>query len=402
MIGHDEDPTSVRARVARDAMRARAVLPVHSPPTWLVGGAVRDAVMGLPPGPDIDLVVEGDATQVATAMGRALGGRVMVHNRFRTARIDLPHGRHIDLVSARRETYRAPGALPDVAPGSLSDDLARRDFTINALAFGLHGPRAGDLLDPFDGIADIAAGCIRLVRSGAFDEDPSRVVRALRYSARLGFRMDSDTAVEARSAAGAVDLAVPRVAEEVIRLLGEVSAPDALALGAAIGLGWPDPDPARDDRLVALMVALSRPAAPSPPVWAMRLGLGVRAEAITASCLPAWSKGVADEVRVGLALGPDLPSGERPSLIDAALRNRPVATQVGALVAGAEVVARWWTEWRDAVPHVTGTDLVASGVSPGPGIGRALARVRGAMLDGAVTGRDEELALALAAVREPG
>ena len=377
-------------------MLSRVAWPADAPRVSVVGGAVRDALLGITHGPDIDLVVEGDAIALARVVGHDLGGRVVAHPRFGTARIDLPHGRHLDLVTARRETYARPGALPDVEPGDLLDDLTRRDFTVNAIAYVLHGEGAGGIIDPHDGRADITAERIRLLRAGAFAEDPSRVVRALRYAARLGFRMEEGTEVGARDAAPGVVLVNSRVADEAARLLAEGAAPVALAMARALGVGWPDPDERRDDRLTALVSALARPGAPAPAAWALRLGLGVRPEDAATASLPAWSRAIAAEVRAGLARAGDLQGGMSPSQVDAVLREMPPAAQVGALVGGADVVARWWEEWRDMAPEVAGADLVAAGVAPGPGIGRALRAVRAAMLDGEVTGRGEQMALALA------
>ncbi len=356
---------------------------------------MRDAILGVPHGPDLDLVVEGDAISLARDIGRALGGRVVAHERFGTARIEFAHGRHVDMVTARRETYAAPGALPDVTPGDIDDDLARRDFTVNAIAYVLHGDGAGGIIDPHGGRHDIAAERIRLLRTGAFTEDPSRVVRALRYAARLGFRMEESTEVEARAAAGAVRLDQSRVGDEARRLLAEDSCTIALAMGEALGIDWPDPDPLRSDRLAALESALARPGAPAPAAWALRLGLGVRAEAAAGASLPQWARAIAAEVRQGLHLARELAKVATPSRIDSELGAVPAAAQVGALVGGADVVARWWGEWRDVAPEVTGADLVAAGVSPGPVIGRTLRRVRAAVLDGEVDGRGEQMALAL-------
>lgn len=396
MIGHGDNSSAVAAWVARDPILSRLDLSGGGPRVALVGGAVRDALLGVPHGPDVDLVVEGDAIALAREVGRALGGRVVVHERFRTARVDFAHGRHLDLVTARRETYPAPGALPDVEPGSLEDDLARRDFTVNAIAFVLRGDAKGFLVDPHDGRADLACERIRLIRPGAFPEDPSRVVRALRYAARLGFRMDDVTEAEARLVAPGVTLGHSRIADEASRLLGESSASRALAMAEAIGVPWPEGDPRRDDRLAALEGALARPGAPAPSTWALRMGLGVSPEAVSTAALPQWSRAIAAEVRDGLALAPRLAGADAPSRVDGALRDVPPAAQVGALVGGAEAVARWWADWRDLAPEVTGADLVAAGVAPGPEIGRALRAVRAAVLDGEVSGRGEQMALALA------
>lgn len=302
-------------------------------------------------------------------------------------------------MSARSETYPRPGALPDVIPGSLGDDLYRRDFTVNAIAFVLHGESAGEIIDPHNGQDDLAAERIRAIRPGSFTEDPSRVVRALRYSARLGFRMDQHTELEVRAAAGDVVLSHGRVADEVARLLNETSAPAGLGMAEAIGLPWPDSDPLRDDRLAALDVALARPGAPAPTVWALRLGLGVRPEAAEAASLPQWARAIAREVREGLALGVALAERSVPSEIDAVLRDQAPAVQVGAFIAGASAVSRWWAEWRDLAPLVTGTDLVAAGIAPGPVIGRCLQAVRAAALDGSVHDREGQMALALAEAR---
>jgi len=396
VISHDPHASAVRDWVDRDPVLGRMALAEDAPRVCLVGGAVRDALLGVTHGPDIDLVVEGDAIALATSIGRALGGRVVAHDRFRTARIEFPHGRHVDLVSARRETYPHPGALPDVAPGTLHDDLLRRDFTINAIAFVLHGKSEGMLIDPHDGRADIAAERIRVIRAGSFVEDPSRVVRALRYAARLAFRMEEETEGEAREAVHAVTLDQSRVADEVARLLAEASAPAGLRIGEALGLAWPDPDPLRDDRLAAIDPTLARPGAPAPTAWALRLGLGIRPDAAAGAALPQWARGIAREVRDGLALGTRLAGRTRPSEVDAILRDRAPAAQVGASIAGADVVADWWATWRDLAPEVTGSDLVAAGVAPGPAIGRALLAVRAAVLDGEVSGRGEQMAMALA------
>lgn len=401
MISHGPDASAVAAAVGRDPVLSRIAWPQDAPRTCLVGGAVRDAILGVPHGPDLDLVVEGDAIALAGALGRALGGRVLAHERFGTARVEFAHGRHMDLVTARRETYARPGALPDVTPGTLHDDLARRDFTVNAIAFVLHGDGAGGILDPHDGAADIRAERIRLLRAGAFQEDPSRLVRALRYAARLGFRMDGDTEEQARAVAPTVGLGASRVADEAARMLQEDAAPLALAMAEALGLGWPDPDARREDRLHALPAALARPGAPAPPAWALRLGLGVHPDAVAASAMPQWARAVAAEVRGGLDLAPQVASAAVPSEVDALLHDRPAAVQVGALVGGAEQVATWWARWRDCAPSVGGADLVAAGVPAGPAIGRALRAVRAAVLDGTVGGRDEQLALALARAGDP-
>jgi tRNA nucleotidyltransferase (CCA-adding enzyme) len=362
-----------------------------------VGGVVRDALLGRRPGDELDLVVEGDAMEAAARLGRALGARVITHPRFGTAHIELPHGGHIDLVSARTESYAAPGALPTVGPGSLADDLARRDFTVNAMALRLVGARVGELVDPHGGVGDLADGVLRAVRLGAFLEDPSRVVRAARYAARLGLALSPETDEAARVVAPALDLASSRVAEELRRVFVEEGATEALGCLRALGAPWVRPDVA--EAVAALDVAAAHPGAPPVPLWALRLGGGLDEEALERIALPGWARAIALEGRAGAALAAGLSRASAPSQVDRLLRTAPAATAIGALAGGATAVADWWRS--DQEPSVTGADLVRAGIAPGPAIGHALSEVRAALLDGRVESHDEQVALALALAREP-
>lgn len=363
---------------------------------------MRDALIGRPIGPDLDLVVEGDALPLAAALGRALEARVTAHERFGTAALALPHGRHLDLVSARRERYPEPGALPVVSPGTLADDLARRDFSINAMALRLSGPGAGALVDPHDGVGDLAEGLVRALREDAFREDPSRLVRAARYAARLGLVLEPGTSRAARAAADDLDPGSARVADELRRLLAEAEAARAIALLAGLGVPWlalAPPAAALAERFAALDEALGRPGAPDLPPWALRLGLAVGPESLWRLAVPGWAAGLAAEAARGPALAALLAGDPPPSRVDALLGREAPAAAAAALAAGAEPVARWWAEWRAAGPSVTGADLVAAGVPPGPAVGRALRALRDAVLDGRVRGRDAELELALREAR---
>ncbi|HJZ61452.1 MAG TPA: hypothetical protein VKD47_04755 [Miltoncostaeaceae bacterium] len=369
----------------------------------LVGGAVRDALLGVAGSDgDLDLVVEGDAPALAERLGHALSARVQTHGRFGTAVLELPHDRWLDLVTARRERYPEPGALPVVEPGSLVDDLARRDFTVNAMAYRLTGPAAGALVDPHRGREDLEAGIIRALRPGSFAEDPSRLLRAARYAARLDFVLAPDTAADARDAAGSVDIASARVGEELRRLLAERTAPRAIALAQALGVPWlalAPPPGELAERFAAIDAALAHPLAPPIPAWAMRLGLVARAEDVERAAIDGWARGVAIEAQEGPALAARLAERElRPSEIDRILGRHRRATCVSALAAGAAPVARWWEATAALAPRVSGADLVAAGVRPGPVIGRALAAVRAAVLDGEAPTREEQLAIALGAV----
>jgi tRNA nucleotidyltransferase (CCA-adding enzyme) len=365
---------------------------------------VRDALLGLPHGPELDLVVEGDAIALAQRLGHELGARVIAHPRFGTATIEIPHCGHLDLVTARRETYPAPGALPSVVAGTIADDLARRDFTVNAMALRLSGADAGELLDPHGGLADLEDRLIRALRPDAFREDPSRLVRAARYAARLGFDLAPETEAAARAAAPGLETASARIGDELRRLLEEPTAAAGLGLLARLGVGWvAEPDAgALASRMAAIDAALARPGAPDLPVWPLRMGEGLAAEAADRAALPGWSRALASEVREGADLARRLGAAGAPSDVDRVLRAAPPAAAVGALAHGAEAVAGWWCGDRERAPAVRGADLVRAGVAPGPAIGRALAEVRAALLDGRVGGPEEQLALALRAAREHG
>ena len=369
----------------------------------MVGGAVRDALLGRPAGGELDLVVEGDAPALARRLGRELGGRVIAHPRFGTAAVELPHGRHLDVVTARRETYARPGALPDVTPGTLADDLARRDFTINAMARRLSGAEAGALVDPHGGAADAADGIVRALRPDAFEEDPSRLVRAARYAARLGFLLDGGTAAAAREAAPALELGSARVADELARLAGEPTAASALLLLGSLGVPWLSGprEGALAPRFAAIDDALARPGAPALPAWALRLGEALDPDALAGAALPGRARALGAEERAGDGAG-GAPGGGaralrgRPPAAGRARRRRPSAPWRAAprrsrpggratATASRRCAAPTW--WRRGSP-------------PGPAIGRALAEVRAALLDGRVGGPDEQLAMALRVARE--
>jgi tRNA nucleotidyltransferase (CCA-adding enzyme) len=364
-----------------------------------VGGLVRDALLGRDHLHDVDLVVEGDAIAVARRVAHALGTPVAVHERFGTAVVELPHGTaHVDFITARRERYAHPGALPDVEPGTLADDLARRDFAINAMAFRLTGSAAGELVDPHGGLADLRAGLVRCLRAGAFTEDPSRIVRAARYAGRLGFAIEGATAEGIRSAIGGLDWGSARAADELRRLLDENDPGPGLALLAGFGApGVVDGvaarivvvDAARDE------IARHDPHAVLPARWALRAGAALTPEVAAQSALPGWARGVAGEVAAGAGLRDRLAGVDLPSTVDALLRPAPVATQIGALAAGSSQVGIWWARWRGVQVSVRGRDLIAAGAVPGPAIGRTLASLRAAVLDGIVDGPDAERAFAL-------
>jgi tRNA nucleotidyltransferase (CCA-adding enzyme) len=209
-------------------------------PAWLVGGAVRDLLLGAG-SVDLDVAIEGDARSVARELASRLDGEAREHERFGTATVRAG-GLTVDLASTRRETYPQPGALPEVAEASLDEDLARRDFTVNAIAASLAADRVGELRDPHGGRADLDAGVIRVLHPRSFADDPTRLLRAVRYESRLGFRMDPETERLAREAIAAGALSTvsgARIRDELLDLLGETNRPSASARGRCRAHGRP-------------------------------------------------------------------------------------------------------------------------------------------------------------------
>jgi len=204
------------------------------PHAWLVGGAVRDVLLGNGASVvDFDLLIEGDAVAAAEQLSAALDGTVTVHERFGTATVSA--GGHVyDLATARAESYPAPGALPDVRPGTVKEDLLRRDFTVNAIAIAFDG-RVEAAPHAFE---DFAARRLRILHDASFRDDPTRLLRLVRYATRLGFGVEAETAALADEAVagGALATVTPaRIGSELRLLLREPAAVAALARVA----GWP-------------------------------------------------------------------------------------------------------------------------------------------------------------------
>ena len=160
-------------------------------PMYLVGGSVRDMLLGRPI-EDIDLVVVGDAETMAYVVAKRLSGQVVSRSQFSTAKVKVD-GESLDLVTARTERYSRPGALPQIAHGTIEEDLARRDFSINAMAVPLHLEAKGGPLDLFNGKEDLQRGLVRVLHEGSFADDATRILRAVRYEQRLGFRLEERT-----------------------------------------------------------------------------------------------------------------------------------------------------------------------------------------------------------------
>jgi tRNA nucleotidyltransferase (CCA-adding enzyme) len=392
---------------------------------YLVGGPVRDLLLGRDLR-DVDLIVEPredvplDAEELARAAAPT-GAQVVGHDRFGTVRIEAADGA-LDIATVRRESYARPGALPSVEPGTLDDDLRRRDFTVNSLAVPIStAARRGRpaLIDPESGRADVSRGVLRIFHPESFHDDPTRALRAARLAERLGFRLSRGSRTALRDAIGAGAFSAvsgDRWRREFEKLFDD----------ARRGL-----DPAAALRLLAewhVLGALEPGLAlPSVAVPALRrLGRSLATPQLPAARLRPWAAGLAvwladldatsrRRTLRRLAVRGELAQRivEFPRLRNRCLRTLATARgrgAVDALLGGIDEerllalfayappasrrrLLRWALEDRTRRPPVTGADLVAAGLS-GPVVGAALARIRLAWLDGAVHTRDEAIALA--------
>ncbi|MFH0753175.1 MAG: hypothetical protein V2A70_01255 [Candidatus Omnitrophota bacterium] len=177
----------------RDFLRAAgAVADSRGVRACLVGGMVRDLLLGVA-STDVDVVIEEDVFQTARKLAKQFNAQMTSHEKFRTATLVFKSGLVVDLVTARRETYSKGGALPDVVPSVMKDDILRRDFTINAMAIGLNTGDFGVLYDQAGGFKDLQAKLIRVLHAASFIDDPTRILRAARYAVRFGFQLDALT-----------------------------------------------------------------------------------------------------------------------------------------------------------------------------------------------------------------
>lgn len=386
-------------------------------PAFLVGGAVRDGLLGRTI-LDIDVAVEGDALALAREAAANLPVAVRTHPAFGTAILHSTSGRRIDLATTRTEEYAAVAALPTVRPATIEEDLRRRDFTVNSLALPLSRLDAPEPIDPSGGRADLERRLLRVHHPRSFLDDPTRVLRGVRFESRLGWSLEPETerlAGEACSAGAFDALSVDRLRAELILLftedldlralwlrleaLGLLAALGLRAGGAAGGLlekvgaaidDWRsrhrEPQVSRPEALLAATLLAESPEA--RPVAAWRLGVRAgRLESFEALLSSIRSPGIAPH-EVSEALAPLEP--EQLVLLVAAGGSR-VAGRVHAHVS----------DQRALELRIDGSMLLARGFAPGPQIGEALKATRDARLDGRISA-GEELDFALGVLRREG
>ncbi len=408
---------------------------------YFVGGFVRDLLLGaLADGGrshDIDLVVEGDAISLARSLQRRYGGHTRSHRRFGTAKWLLDVGvweqmgvrpdegvpPFVDLVTARTEFYEHPSALPTVERGSIKLDLHRRDFTINTLAIRLAPGPFGQLLDFWGGERDLRRGLIRVLHSLSFVDDPTRMLRAVRFEQRLGFRIEGRTLELIELALPLLDrVSGARINHEIEAIMAEPEPEAALLRLDELGILRRIHPALRADEWLARAFKELRGAFAEPP-WKSVSALAGRIEpgmAILVMRLSAeelesvagrlrWSQRmvkIANGARELMAAMPKLEeAGARPSELSRLLDKYLDETLIAVWAASderivRERIAKYADRWRRMKPITDGRALKAMGLAPGPKFKRILNRLRDAWIDGEVTNEDEEKALLEALLEE--
>ncbi len=339
-------------------------------PAYLVGGAVRDLLLGIE-GLDLDLAIDGDLE----ALAGAPGFQIEREGLFLTGRLELGDLK-IDVTRTRSESYPRPGALPEVRPAPIAEDLARRDFTVNAMAYPLAG-EAG-LIDPHNGLEDLRAGLLRVLHERSFIDDPTRALRAARYAARFGFDLEPETA-KLLAEADLSTVSDDRAQTELRRIAAEADPAKALQLVVEWGVM-----PTLDSGAPSRVADVARLA--SEPPW---VGWVDRELAVTLAIVRPLP-----QIRELAAATP-----ERASQAVGLANPWDSAQLLVARALGAEWLDRYAADWRHVRLEITGEDLIAAGIPEGPEIGHGLDAALSGKLDGELSGRDEELRIALAAAR---
>ena len=384
---------------------------------YLVGGAVRDLLLGQPL-VDIDVAVEGDGIEFAHELAERLGGRVREHRKFQTAVIVVAAGdeqpeSRVDVASTRTEFYDFPAALPKVEHATIRADLARRDFTINAMAVSLNARDFGTLLDFFGGLDDLNAKRIVVLHNLSFIEDPTRIFRALRYENRYDLRMDRHTLELARSCAAmdlVGDLSSARLRDELMLVFNEERV--ALTLRRLRDLGLEaaiHPRVALDDeseRLIAALDASRDGLGLRAEIPAWRLRLAVLLRHLDAEEILAWARRLrfrrsdADVLRRAFLLGGRLEQRLRRPISEADLyelaEGEPLeASLIAMALAAGEAAEQRLGHFIASTRHVRleidGNDLLALGFRESADLGGVLREVLRMRLNGVLEGRDQEL-----------
>lgn len=389
----------------------------------LVGGAVRDIMLGLRPR-ELDVIVEADVERLAGRLATRLGGELTLHERFGTAVVKGSEA-SIDLATIRAESYPSPGALPEVRSGSPDEDLARRDFTVNAIAVGLTGAGLGQVRAVERALGDLAGRRLRVLHDASFLDDPTRILRLARYAARLGFEAEPHTTALATRALAADALKTvsgQRLGAELRLAFAEKDPVAALAgfdqMGVLTawqpGLSFDEhvvrkafeimPDDGSPQVLLAgsLLLELSHNLDDEDTEPAIRgflhdvalpAGVGDRAFGVAVTATFAIDHIAGSDTTVDLL---ELTVGAAVEALVLAAAIRELEDGPGSY--GRRIVEEWLNERRYVSLEITGDDLIAAGVPEGPEVGVRLEESYRLLLEERIEpGRESELRAALEA-----
>jgi tRNA nucleotidyltransferase (CCA-adding enzyme) len=385
---------------------------------YVVGGFVRDLLHGVP-NLDVDVVIVGDGIAFARCLARKTHATVTTYERFGTARVRFQNGDKLDITTARTEYYESPAALPRVRRSSIERDLFRRDFTINTLAVCLNHRQFGNLIDLYGGRRDLKEKRIRVLHGLSFVDDPTRVFRALRLECRFGFHLSEEIRVlitEAVNSNVFRGLSGHRLLEELIHLLSEQEVPHVVARLAELNLLQViHPKLRWSPRLKARLKA-----AQAGVVWYRGLHLDIKIDSWLVYFM------ILMEVLSDKAVGEALARLRMPTRYAGKIRDRSRMPNLVKQLGGRNVtssriyhllqglspegllalratpgssslkkhVSAYITIYQHVKPALTGTDLKAMGLSPGPVFTKILDRVRAARLNNQVNTAAQERALA--------
>ncbi|MFH0912697.1 MAG: hypothetical protein V1884_00210 [Candidatus Omnitrophota bacterium] len=240
---------------------ASKVASLDNIPAYLVGGFVRDLILGVKNW-DLDIVVEGDGIKFAEILAQRLKAKLIRHRRFGTATLVLEKHLKVDIATARKERYPHPAELPEVSSGILEDDLIRRDFTINAMAISINRGDFGRFIDFFGGKEDLGHKKIRMLHNLSFIDDPTRILRAIRFEQRYDFRIDPHTLgllKEATNSGMLKKVQPQRLRDELILILKEEEPLKQLRrIQLLAGLDFISPGLSLSKKTAALLNAIGR------------------------------------------------------------------------------------------------------------------------------------------------
>jgi tRNA nucleotidyltransferase (CCA-adding enzyme) len=382
---------------------------------YLVGGVVRDLLLGQP-NLDLDLVVEGNAVELALQIKEANGGEITTHLRFGTAKLRWDRW-SADFATSRAETYEKPGALPEVTPSPIEKDLSRRDFSINAMAVRLNPGDYGKLVDPCGGRSDLKKKVIRVLHENSFVDDATRIWRALRYEQRLGFRLERETLKLLKRDIDMLDtISRDRIRYELECILREKFPEKVLRRAEELGV-LPKLHPAlKGNGWLAEKFAQARQlTAPHPPEIGLYLALMTYPlndedleSLISRFNLP---KSIAQTLRDSLTLKGKLKLVAIPGLSPGSIYNFLEGYSAQALAANSlatdsptasQNVRFFLSKLRHVEASLSGDDLKQMGVKEGPQMKELLEMLHQARLNGRVTTREGEEELVRGWLAEKG